>query len=58
MTRFAGGMLSRDPAKRAANWDSVFRTVRQPDWWQGRRQYHPPAYGRPVSDLERRLRAR
>lgn len=57
MTRFAGGMLSRDPAKRAANWDSVFRTVRQPDWWQGDDKYHPPAYSEPVSDLERRLRA-
>lgn len=57
MTRFAGGMLSRDPAQRAANWDSVFRTVRQPDWWQGDDKYHPPAYSEPVSDLERRLRA-
>ncbi len=57
ITRFAGGMLSRDPAQRAANWDSVFRTVRQPDWWQGDDKYHPPAYSEPVSDLERRLRA-
>jgi len=56
-TRFVGGMLSRDPAKRAANWDSVFRPVRQPDWWQGDDKYHPPAYTEPVSELERRLRA-
>jgi len=56
-TRFVGGILSRDPAKRAANWDAVFRPVRQPDWWQGDDKYHPPAYSEPVSELERRLRA-
>jgi methylenetetrahydrofolate reductase (NADPH) len=56
-TRFVGGMLSRDPARRAANWDAVFRPVRQPDWWQGDDRYHPPAYTEPISELERRLRA-
>ncbi|MEW6580405.1 MAG: methylenetetrahydrofolate reductase C-terminal domain-containing protein [Chloroflexota bacterium] len=56
-TKFVGGMLSRDPARRAANWDAVFQPVRQPDWWQGDSKYHPPAYQEPVSDLERRLRA-
>ncbi len=55
--KFVKGMLSRDPAKRAANWDSVFRPIRQPDWWQGDDQYHPPAYTEPISELERRLRA-
>lgn len=55
--RFISGMLSRDPAKRAANWDAVFRPVRQPDWWQGDDKYHPPAYTEPISELERRLRA-
>lgn len=55
--RFVSGMLSRDPAKRAANWDAVFRPVRQPDWWQGDDKYHPPAYIEPISELERRLRA-
>lgn len=55
--RFISGMLSRDPAKRAANWDAVFRPIRQPDWWQGDDRYHPPAYTEPISELERRLRA-
>jgi 5,10-methylenetetrahydrofolate reductase len=50
-------MLSRDASQRAETWDSVFRPVRQPDWWQGDSQYHPPAYSEPVSELERRLRA-
>ncbi|MEJ2710720.1 MAG: methylenetetrahydrofolate reductase C-terminal domain-containing protein [Anaerolineales bacterium] len=55
--KFVSGMLSRDPQKRAIAWDSVFRPVRQPDWWQGDSEYHPPAYDEPVSELERRLRA-
>jgi methylenetetrahydrofolate reductase (NADPH) len=51
------GLLSRDDATRAATWDSVFRPVRQPIWWEGDAKYHPPAYEEPVSELERRLRA-
>ena len=57
LRKFFGGMLSRDPAKRAANWDAVFRPIRQPEWWQGDAEYHPPAYDEPMSNLERRLRA-
>lgn len=55
--RVFGGLLSREPQKRAETWDAVFRPVRQPDWWQGDAQYHPPAYEEPASELERRLRA-
>ena len=54
---FARGMLSRDVVRRAQTWDSVFRPVREPDWWQGDAEYHAPAYTEPMSDLERRLRA-
>jgi methylenetetrahydrofolate reductase (NADPH) len=54
---FVGDMLSGDPAKRTLAWDSVFRPVRQPEWWQGDSKYHPPAYDEPVSELERRLKA-
>jgi hypothetical protein len=43
------GMLSRDPVQRATTWDSIFQPVRQPSWWQGDAQYHPPAYTEPVS---------
>jgi methylenetetrahydrofolate reductase (NADPH) len=35
----------------------IFRSVRQPDWWQGDDKYHAPAYTEPVSDLERRFKA-
>jgi methylenetetrahydrofolate reductase (NADPH) len=55
--KFFGGMLSRDPAERTVAWDSVFQPVRQPDWWGGDSEYHPPAYTEPVSELERQLRS-
>jgi methylenetetrahydrofolate reductase (NADPH) len=51
------GMLSREPLKRSETWDSVFRPVRQPDWWEGDSEYHPPAYTEPASELERRLKS-
>jgi methylenetetrahydrofolate reductase (NADPH) len=54
---FFGGLLSKDPVQRTVVWDSVFRPVRQPEWWQGDSEYHPPAYTEPVSELERRLKA-
>jgi methylenetetrahydrofolate reductase (NADPH) len=55
--KFLGGLISRDPARRAIVWDSVFQPVRQPEWWQGDAEYHAPAYTEPVSELERRLKA-
>ena len=54
--KFISGMVSRDPVVRSSTWDSVFRPVRQPDWWQGDSEYHAPAYDEPVSNLEKRLR--
>ena len=51
------GLLSRDKTLRDTTWDSIFRPVRQPDWWQGDNQYHAPKYTEPVSELERRLKA-
>ncbi|MBN1429527.1 MAG: methylenetetrahydrofolate reductase C-terminal domain-containing protein [Anaerolineae bacterium] len=55
--RFAAGLLSRNPLKRATTWDSLFVPIRQPEWWQGDSEYHPPAYQEPVSELEQRLKA-
>jgi methylenetetrahydrofolate reductase (NADPH) len=51
------GLATRDALKRSVTWDSIFRPVRQPLWWQGDSEYHPPAYTEPVSELERRLKA-
>lgn len=42
---------------RSEAWQSVFRPVRQPEWWAGDAEYHAPGYTDPVSELERRLRA-
>lgn len=51
------GLMRKDPAIRAHTWDSIFRPVRQPEWWQGDNRYHAPKYTEPVSELERRLKA-
>jgi methylenetetrahydrofolate reductase (NADPH) len=36
--------------------EKVFYEIRQPDWWQGDVNYHPPAYEEPISILEANLR--
>lgn len=35
--------------------EEVFRSIRQPMWWNGDSFYHPPLNKAPVSDLEARL---
>jgi len=47
------GLLSKET--RSQTWDRIFRPVRQPDWWQGDSEYHPPAFSEPASDLQRKL---
>ncbi len=37
-------------------WEDLFYSIRQPDWWQGDSEYHAPAYDEPVSLLEANLR--
>lgn len=54
---FINGMLTRDAVQRSETWESVFQPVRQPEWWKGDAEYHPPAYTEPASELERRLKA-
>lgn len=56
--KFVSGIISKDEVKKTETWDSVFRTIRQPDWWRGDSDYHPPVSTEPASDLERRLRNR
>lgn len=55
LKKVAGGLAKAET--RRETWESVFKPVRQPEWWQGDDQYHAPAYDEPVSELERRLRA-
>jgi methylenetetrahydrofolate reductase (NADPH) len=33
----------------------LFRDIRQPDWWQGDDEYHPPALSEPASSLQAKL---
>jgi methylenetetrahydrofolate reductase (NADPH) len=54
--KFIAGALSKDKVKKSEVWDSVFKTIRQPEWWKGDSDYHPASSVEPVSDLERRLR--
>jgi len=56
-TKFFTGIMTRDIPRRVEVWESVFQPIRQPDWWKGDSEYHPPAYSEPVSELERRLKA-
>ena len=54
--KFIGSLFSSDTMKKSQIWDSVFKTVRQPEWWKGDSDYHPAAYNEPASDLEKWLR--
>ena len=45
-------------ARRRELWDGVFREIRQPSWWQGDAEPHPPLLHAPVSKLERKLAAK
>jgi methylenetetrahydrofolate reductase (NADPH) len=54
--KFLNSLFLKDSFKKIEIWDSVFKTVRQPDWWQGDSVYHPPVYKEPASDLERKLK--
>lgn len=55
--KFIKGLLSKDREKRDRVWDSVFRTIRQPLWWNGDSEYHSASYREPVSLLETRLKS-
>jgi methylenetetrahydrofolate reductase (NADPH) len=51
------GLITTDKKKRQDTWEGIFLEVRQPEWWQGDAQYHPPQYEGFASELEQRLRA-
>ncbi|HSR21721.1 MAG TPA: methylenetetrahydrofolate reductase C-terminal domain-containing protein [Anaerolineales bacterium] len=53
--KVAAGLVLGGKEARAKVWDSVFRPIRQPEWWQGDNQHHASTSGAPVSELERRL---
>ncbi len=55
--RVLNGLLLKPAEARYKTWDNIFEPIREPGWWQGDNQYHPPKYTEPVSELERRLKA-
>ena len=55
-TFFVRSQFSNNKERRRDAWESVFRPVRQPEWWNGDSDYHPPVHTEPVSELEHRLR--
>lgn len=57
MKTIAAGLTSGEAGSVSQTLDSIFRPVRQPDWWQGDAQYHAPGYSEAASELERRLKA-
>ena len=54
--KFVNSLFSDDKKKSREVWDSVFKTIRQPDWWQGDSEHHPPLNPEPVSRLARELK--
>jgi methylenetetrahydrofolate reductase (NADPH) len=55
--KFVMDILSKDKEEKSKTWDRVFKTIRQPDWWQGDSDYHAPVYSQPISEFERRLKS-
>ena len=47
--------ITSSPDIRRQKWDSFFKDIRQPDWWQGDSLPHPAAPHEPVSHLEKVL---
>jgi methylenetetrahydrofolate reductase (NADPH) len=54
--KFIRSLFIKDKAESERVWESVFRTIRQPDWWNGDSEYHPAPAHEPVSELEKKLR--
>jgi methylenetetrahydrofolate reductase (NADPH) len=54
--RFIKSLFSRNKDFHNEVWDSVFKTIRQPEWWKGDSEYHPAKEHEPASELEKKLR--
>jgi methylenetetrahydrofolate reductase (NADPH) len=54
--KFIGGIISANKTRKVVVWDSVFKTIRQPEWWNGDSEYHETPKREPVTELERKFR--
>jgi methylenetetrahydrofolate reductase (NADPH) len=55
--KFVKARFSRKKEKKHESWEAVFQPVRQPAWWAGDSEYHPPGYEEAFSPLEQELKA-
>jgi methylenetetrahydrofolate reductase (NADPH) len=55
--KFLKSRFSPRKAESIEAWENVFRPIRQPEWWNGDSDYHPPRYTEAVSELERKFRS-
>jgi methylenetetrahydrofolate reductase (NADPH) len=55
--KFIKSRFSAGKAESIEVWENVFRPIRQPDWWKGDSEYHPPGYTEPASELEKKFRS-
>lgn len=55
--RFFKSLVTGNKAHKDGVWESVFKPLRQPDWWNGDSEYHSRVPGEPASELEKRLRS-
>jgi methylenetetrahydrofolate reductase (NADPH) len=53
---FIKSLVSKNRVHKEQVWESVFRPVRQPDWWQGDSEYHPSVKNDSGSLLEKQLK--
>lgn len=51
------GLINKNAITRVQTWDEIFYPIRQPQWWQGDSEFHPPKTKEPASQLEARLLA-
>jgi methylenetetrahydrofolate reductase (NADPH) len=55
--KFVSSLFSNEKEKSKGVWDSVFKTIRQPEWWNGDSKYHAPAGTEPLTLLAQRLKS-
>jgi methylenetetrahydrofolate reductase (NADPH) len=53
--KFISSLFSRDKIKNDEVWESVFKPIRQPEWWSGDSDYHKSLQTNPSSELEKQL---
>ena len=56
MGKFLSGLFFKKSPHKDVR-EQVFRTIRQPQWWNGDSGFHPPASEGPASEFEKKLKS-